>query len=90
VVAEAGTWSARLPARPPRRAYSESWEASAVVFEPFEAADLGRVAELVESYAELRLGTVDAAVIATVVRPKARRRVRPRPVAPDRRASLRA
>jgi predicted nucleic acid-binding protein len=41
---------------------------SAVVFEPFEVADLGRAAELVETYADLPLGTVDAAVIAAAER----------------------
>ncbi len=43
-------------------------EASSLAFEPFEPADLGRIAELVEIYADLRLGSVDAAVIATAER----------------------
>ena len=43
-------------------------EASSLAFEPFEPADLGRIAELVEIYADLRLGTVDASVIATAER----------------------
>jgi predicted nucleic acid-binding protein len=41
---------------------------SALVFEPFEAPDLGRAAELVETYADLPLGTVDAAVVAIAER----------------------
>lgn len=43
-------------------------EASSLVFEPFAPADLARVAKLVETYADLRLGTVDASVIATAER----------------------
>jgi uncharacterized protein len=43
-------------------------EASSLTLEPFEPADLGRIAELVETYADLRLGTVDASVIATAER----------------------
>ncbi len=43
-------------------------EASSPAFEPFEPADLGRIAELIETYADLRLGTVDASVIATAER----------------------
>ncbi len=43
-------------------------EASSLAFEPLERADLGRVAALVETYADLRLGTVDASVIATAER----------------------
>jgi predicted nucleic acid-binding protein len=43
-------------------------EVSSLSFEPFEPSDLGRIAELVETYADLRLGTVDACVIATAER----------------------
>jgi predicted nucleic acid-binding protein len=43
-------------------------EASSLSFEPLEPGDLGRIAELVETYADLRLGSVDAAVIATAER----------------------
>lgn len=35
---------------------------------PLERGDLGRMAELVETYGDLRLGTVDASVIATAER----------------------
>lgn len=35
---------------------------------PLESDDLGRIAELVETYADLRLGTVDASLIATAER----------------------
>jgi predicted nucleic acid-binding protein len=43
-------------------------ETSSLAFEPLEPADLGRIAELVETYADLRLGTVDASVIANAER----------------------
>ena len=43
-------------------------ETSSVAFEPFETAELGRIAELVETYADLPLGTVDASVIVTAER----------------------
>ena len=43
-------------------------EVSSVVFEPFQPRDLVRVAELIETYADLPLGTVDAAVVATAER----------------------
>jgi uncharacterized protein len=43
-------------------------EASSIAFEPFEPPDLGRVADLIETYADLRPGTVDASVIATAER----------------------
>lgn len=43
-------------------------EASSAAFEPFEPADLVRIAELIETYADLRLGTVDASVLATAER----------------------
>lgn len=35
---------------------------------PLQADDLTRMAELIETYADLRLGTVDASVIATAER----------------------
>lgn len=34
----------------------------------FDPPDLGRVAELIETYADLRLGAVDASVVATAER----------------------
>jgi predicted nucleic acid-binding protein len=43
-------------------------EASSPLFEPFQSEDLGRIAALIETYADLRLGTVDAAVVATAER----------------------
>lgn len=43
-------------------------EASSLVLEPLERSDLDRIAKLVETYADLRLGTVDASVIATAER----------------------
>jgi predicted nucleic acid-binding protein len=43
-------------------------EASSLAFEPFRPGDLDRVAELIETYADLRLGTVDASVIAIAER----------------------
>lgn len=43
-------------------------EASSLAFEPFERSDLSRIAKLVEIYADLRLGSVDASVIATAER----------------------
>jgi uncharacterized protein len=43
-------------------------EASSLSLEPFEPADLGRIAELIETYADLRLGTVDASLIAVAER----------------------
>ena len=43
-------------------------EASSLGFEPFQPGDLDRVAELIETYADLRLGTVDASVIAIAER----------------------
>ncbi len=36
--------------------------------QPLERGDLNRMAELIETYADLRLGTVDASVIATAER----------------------
>lgn len=43
-------------------------EASSLSLESFAPADLGRIAELIETYATLRLGTVDASVIAVAER----------------------
>ena len=41
---------------------------SSFTFEPFAAEDLERMAELMDTYLDLPLGTVDAAVIATAER----------------------
>lgn len=43
-------------------------EASSLVLEPFDRSDLVRIAKLVETYVDLRLGTVDASVVATAER----------------------
>jgi uncharacterized protein len=42
--------------------------AASFALEALEGDDLSRVAELIETYADLRLGTVDASVIATAER----------------------
>lgn len=42
--------------------------ASSLTFEPFERSDLDRIGELVETYGDLRLGTVDASVTAVAER----------------------
>lgn len=41
---------------------------SSLTLQPFEASDLARISDLVETYADLRLGSVDASVIATAER----------------------
>lgn len=41
---------------------------SSLELQPLERNDLTRMAELIETYADLRLGTVDASVIATAER----------------------
>jgi uncharacterized protein len=41
---------------------------SSLDLQPLEPDDLSRMAELIETYADLRLGTVDASVIATAER----------------------
>lgn len=41
---------------------------ASVELQPLERDDLARIAELIETYADLRLGTVDASVIAVAER----------------------
>jgi len=68
VVGEAAYMVSRIGGTTVEVRFLRELEASLLSFEPFEPADLVRVADLVETYADLRLGTVDAAVIAIAER----------------------
>jgi uncharacterized protein len=68
VVAEAAYMVGRIGGTSGEVRLLRELEASSLAFEPFEPPDLGRVAELMETYADLRLGTVDASVIAIAER----------------------
>jgi hypothetical protein len=68
VVAETAYMVSRIAGTAAEARLLRELEASSLAFEPFEPSDLARAAELIETYADLRLGTVDATVIATAER----------------------
>jgi uncharacterized protein len=68
VVAEAGYLVGRIVGRMAEAAFLRALVDGPLSFVPFEASDLRRAGELLDIYADLRLGTVDAVVIATAER----------------------
>lgn len=68
VVCEAGYLIGKHLGAHAEAAFLRSLTSPDVRVEPVLTADLARMAELVEHYADLRLGTTDAAVIATTER----------------------
>jgi predicted nucleic acid-binding protein len=50
------------------RAFAQSLHSGELLTEPVEPADWNRIAELLERYADLRLGIVDASIIAACER----------------------
>jgi uncharacterized protein len=68
VVAEAGYLVGRIVGGSGEAAFLRALVDGPLSFVAFEAADLRRAAELLDIYADLRIGTVDAVVIATAER----------------------
>jgi predicted nucleic acid-binding protein len=68
VVVEAAYLIGKLVGASAEAAFARELARSSFTFEPFAAADLDRMAELMDTYVDLPLGTVDAAVIATAER----------------------
>ena len=68
VVTEVAYFLADRIGPPAERAFAESLRAGELLAEPVEPADWDRIAELVDQYAGLGLGMVDASVIAACER----------------------
>lgn len=68
VVTEAAYLVGRIVGPGAEATFLRALTAGQLTFAPFELEDLVRAADLIERYADLRIGTVDAVVIATAER----------------------
>jgi predicted nucleic acid-binding protein len=68
VVTEVSYFLADRVGEAAERAFANSLRLGELMAEPVEPRDWARVAELIEEYADLRLGIVDASVVATCER----------------------
>jgi predicted nucleic acid-binding protein len=68
VVVEAGYLVGKLVGPAAEAQFVRELADSSFAFHPFDPDDLRRAAELMTTYVDLRLGTVDACVIATAER----------------------
>ena len=68
VLAEASYFVAKQLGTVAEASFLRELSRASLELHPLEGDDLSRMAELIETYADLRLGTVDASVIATAER----------------------